>query len=51
MTFETDIDVANRRIQELEAEVQPLRGGMEYLEKSKIPWLEGRIKELLEKTP
>jgi hypothetical protein len=40
MTFYNDVEEANRRIQELEAEILQLKGGMEYLENSKIKWLE-----------
>lgn len=41
--WETDIEKANARIAELEAQILKLQGAMEYLEKSKIPWLESRI--------
>jgi hypothetical protein len=31
----------------LKSEIALLKGGIDYLEKSKVPWLEGRIAELL----
>lgn len=41
--WETDIDRANRRIMDLEAEVALLKGGMRYLETDKVPWLEWEL--------
>lgn len=43
MTWETSIENANRRIQELEAEVLRLKGEMEYLENDTIPWLKREL--------
>ena len=40
MTYWNDVEEANKKIQELEAEVSQLKGAMFYLETNKIPWLE-----------
>lgn len=43
MTYYNDVDQANNKIQELEAEVLRLKRAMEYLETSKVPWLQREL--------
>ena len=40
MIYWNNVEEANARIQELEAEVNQLRGALMYLENDKVPYLE-----------
>ena len=49
--WENDIERANARIQQLEAEVLRLKGAIDYLETSKVPWLERELRRLRQWMP